>query len=65
MANDPKKNASKGISVVLIVAGIGFLVLLVNHFISMPAEVRVAAIAALSGALYAGVDALKHSRDDA
>lgn len=63
MANDPKKNAAKGINVVLIVACIGFLVLLVNHFIPMPAEIRVAAIAALSGALYAGVDAIKHSQE--
>lgn len=60
MANDPKKNASKGISVLLIVAGVGFLVLLVDHWVPMPPEIRVAAIAALSGALYAGIDAIKH-----
>lgn len=65
VANDPKKNASKGISVVLIVAGVGFLVLLIDHWVPMPAEIRVAAIATLSGALYAGVDALKHSGDGA
>lgn len=60
MANDVKKNASKGLSVILIVAGIGFSVLLIDHVLPMPPEIRVAAIAALSGALYAGVDALKH-----
>jgi hypothetical protein len=65
MANDPKKNVSKGLSVILIVAGVGFLLLLIDHWMPMPAEIRVAAIAALSGALYAGVDALKHSGDDA
>ena len=65
MANDPKKNVSKGLSVILIVAGVGFLLLLIDHWMPMPAEIRVAAIAALSGALYAGVDALKHSGDGA
>jgi hypothetical protein len=60
MANDVKKNVNKGVNVILIVAGIGFVVLLINHWIPMPPEIRVAAIAALSGALYAGVDAIKH-----
>jgi hypothetical protein len=63
MANNVRRNASKGISVMLAVAAVGFVVILVDHcWLPMPAEVRVAAVAALSGALYAGVDFVKHSR---
>jgi hypothetical protein len=60
MANSIKRNVSKGITVAALVAAVGIAVLVVDHFVPIPPEVKAAAVVALCGALYAGVDAIKH-----
>ena len=61
MANIVKKNVSKGVSVFLVTFAVGIAVFIVNAKVCpLPSEVLVLATSLIAGALYAGVDALKH-----
>jgi len=61
MANSVKRNASKGLSVTLATALAGIIVeLFCAKVYALDTEAKVALVGAITGALIAAVDAIKH-----